>query len=398
MPTGSETASPLVALLDHHLTAVKWRDYGYGLDPYCQGEPHHHPMAYGLYLRGLVNLHRATGEPKYADAARDVAQRLLEIAGDGTPVWGLPFSWRGQPAGSPYVVTTAICGHALLDWLSVEPDEEIRRTIVGAASWIACDVPWHEHGAGAGPVYAPGLPDLATNVVSLAGGFLYRVSRIKRRARLRGRAVAALRFTIDSQHERGFWQFREPGVPGFSDSLSDATVDILHSSYVLDGLTLALEAGAEREKDLFGLRSAIALGMRFCRSELFRPSGQALEKLVIARWDRRDERRIVRRRDRWHGYLGARTWLVPFETESRLWGYGAALAAAARAEWTGVAPFADAAAIARVVHRGFTSPTGRFAYRRADPRPFPRHEAHVFDGLASVLRLTNAPHRVSEAV
>jgi hypothetical protein len=382
-------------LLDYHLDARGWRDYGYGLDPYCEDEAHDHPMANALYLRGLVNMHRATGDARYADGARALAHRLAEPAArEDPPAWGLPFVWRGQPAGSPYVVTTAICGLALVDSLSVDGSEEVRRAILRAASWIADDVPWHEHRDGAGPLYAPGLPDLATNVVSLAGAFLYRASRLRRNAKLRRRAVAALRFTIDSQHERGFWQFREPGVPGFSESLSDATVDILHSAYVLDGLTLALEAGAEREKELFGLRSAIALGMRFYRSELFRPAGDALEKLVVASWDRRGDRRLLRQRDSWHGYLGSRTWLVPFEAESRLWGYGAALAAAARAEWTGAAPFADAAAIARAVHGAFTSPTGRFSYGRTDPRAFPRHEAHVFDGLAAMVRLTSAPDTV----
>jgi len=398
MPPGhDDNGAQLRELLDYHLDARGWRDYGYGLDPYCEDEPHDHPMANALYLRGLVNMHRATGDARYADGVRELAHRLAEPAArEEPPAWGLPFVWRGQPAGSPYVVTTAICGLALIDSLSVDGSEEVRRAILRAGSWIADDVPWHEHRDGAGPVYAPRLPDLATNVVSLAGAFLYRASLLGRNAKLLSRAVAALRFTIDSQHERGFWQFREPGVPGFSESLSDATVDILHSAYVLDGLTLALEAGAEREKELFGLRSAIALGMRFYRSELFRPDGGAVEKLVVASWDRGDERRILRRRESWHGYLGSRKWLVPFEVESRLWGYGAALAAAARAEGTGVAPFADAAAIARTVHSTFTSPSGRFSYARTDPRAFPRHEAHVFDGLAAMVRLSTGPGDVAE--
>jgi hypothetical protein len=396
-PGDENNRAYLLELLDYHLGARGWGNYGYGPDPYCVDEPHDHPMASALYLRGLVNLHRVTADARYANGVRELAQTFAgQAATQAAPAWGLPFAWRGRPPGSPYVVTTCICGLALIDSLSVHESKEVRRAIVRAASWIADEVPWHEHGNGAGPMYAPGLPDVATNVVSLTGAFLYRASCLRRNAKLRGRALAALRFTMDSQHERGFWQFREPGVPGFSQSVSDATVDILHSAYVLDGLTLALEAGADREKDLFGLRSAIALGMRFYRSELFRPSGEALERLVVASWDRREERRILRQRDSWHGYLGSRRWLVPSESESRLWGYGAALAAAARAEWTGVAPFADAAAIARTINSTFTSPTGRFSYGRADPRTFPRHEAHVFDGLAAMARLTARPRDMAE--
>src|SRR5689334_8008857 len=104
----------MLDLLDYHLRHVDLERVGFGLDEYAPDEWHEHPMAYALYLRGLVALYRATEDGAYLDRARVVREGLLANA---SPVamgiaWGLPFAFRDLSPGHPYAITTAIAGSA----------------------------------------------------------------------------------------------------------------------------------------------------------------------------------------------------------------------------------------------------------------------------------------------
>jgi hypothetical protein len=112
---------------------------------------------------------------------------------------------------------------------------------------------------------------------------------------------------------------------------------------------------------------------------------------VIA--DEREPRtaRLLERSTLTRQYLPGGRWVVEFDAEARLWSYGAVVGALARAAEAGCCGLDDADGFAtRLQHMRMGSPDGRMAYRADDARAFPRHESHVFEGLAAFASASSA--------
>ncbi len=377
---GRRTAATIRAL-EYHLEHIDVDRCGYGPDEYAPDRPAEHAMAYALYARGLVGLACASGDFEHLALADRVADRLEELRGP-EGAWGLPFDHRGLPAGHPFAVTTAVAVQALVALAEARGGDPGREPAIRAAcDWLAGGLEWETGARYAAPWYAPEFPLIAPNVAAHVAAALVQAGALADTRAWEERAAQALRFVRDEQQEAGYWVYArgdEP-APG-SEFPPSAIVDSIHSAYTIDGLV----AGAGGCPGVSGLREAATAGVEFLARNLQSPDGCLRERAIVA--DEADERtaRLLGKPQFARRYLPGGRWLLDMPAEARLWSYGAALGALSRAADAGCCSLEPAAALAaRVSESRLAAIDGRMPYRRDDPRAFPRHEAHAFEGLAA---------------
>lgn len=359
----------MIDLLEYHLRHIELERCGFGPDEYAPGESHEHAMAYALYLRGLATLHRLTGDTGHLDRARIVRDRLLELT------WGLPFAYRDLPAGHPYTITTAIAGSAFAALARAdERDDAASEGVERAVHWLLDELPW----ADGVPTYAPGFPAVTHNVSAMVAGFLAEAGRDEGRGALE--AVRA------AQHPLGLWSYGPSWDEQPSGLPWESVVDSLHSAYVLDGLLCCFAPGDVEAGPAGGaLGEAIDAGLRFFETFLVRADGQLREKVVLTLPDEPETARLLRGRAP-RAYVDSDHWLILLAEPARLWSLGAWARTLGLAIEAGLRPApAGFASADRLFGSVLTESSGRYPYRRNEPGTcFPRHEAHLFDGLCTL--------------
>lgn len=374
---GATTSGPLLAALDHHLAHRDPDRIGHGDDEYSDGA-WEHPMAYGMYLRGLVALHQATGEDRYLAMAGRCADRLLELRAPGTPAWGLGFAWKADSPTAPYTITTALCAWGLLEHSLASPAPLARQAAHEALDWLARGIPWSVVGRGAAPWYSADQPYVLPNVAAAVAGVLTRAAAALGAGELKAPARAAAQFLEQAEVDAGCWPYGFAGTSLSGNVRPQHVVDLMHSGYVLDGLVAA-------EAALPTLAGAAARAAQFLRDHFIQADGSCIEKVVLVRRDDPATRELLQPRREQRVLPGGET-IVVFPAETRLWGYGALLGAFARCEELGVASADELdPIIARLLSVHTAREDGRFAYLPERPVAFPRHESHLFEGLAAVV-------------
>jgi hypothetical protein len=341
-------------------------------------------MAYALYARGFLNLHRLTGESGYLESTATALRRLEQLRSPARrPCWGLGFSWRERPAEHPFTITTAICGSAFLQFALATGDPSALATAHATARWLAHDIPWAVKVGGASPWFSPDLPYPLPNVTSATAGLLAGVAVKSGDPSLVPAVQAASSFVLTTQHLAGFWRYGYGGIGARGSLRPENVVDAVHSSYVLDGLA-ALLSSAPPWLERSRVRAAVRSGARFFCDAFIESDGRCREKVVAVDRDDPLSSELLERPRLQSIAVDRHVTLAAFPTESRLWGYGAALGAFARA---GAHGLVDPVAMWPTVHRIYsihmTPTSGRFRYLPDELGPYPRHEAHLFEGLSA---------------
>ena len=350
-------------------------------------------MAYALYARGLATLARATGDERYLDAADAVLERLLTLrARESEAAWGLGFAYRGLPATHPFTITTAMSAWAFIERNRTSPDDRWLSWLDRTCRWLVGGVPWRD-GA---PTYGPSQSMVAVNVVGTVAGALYAAHDLLGDRTLRDRAADALLHVRDTQSEVGYWTYVTPDepLPETAETAPWRVIDSLHTAYVLEGAIAADQAGAGRDPRFLGLRSLISRGLGWHLDKLV-DRGLVYEKAVLADPDDPGTRLLLRRRAYRKTYLSRGRWVVPYPREGRLWNYGATVGVGAKAYRAGVGTLGPVDAIVgQLLSAQLASASGRFSYLPTDRAAFPRHEGHLFEGLAAAA-LAAAPQPVT---
>jgi hypothetical protein len=375
------TTDGLLGILRFHAQQLNPDRIGHGRDAHLTGKADH-PMAYGIYARGLVALARAGGE----DWPLEIAERALavlqqHVTHERRVAWGLGFGHGANDPSTLYAITTAICGHAFLDYALAADAERFIETAISAGEWLVSDLPWSLEPVGAAPWYAPGHSLLAPNVAAKVGAFLGELYAVTGTATFKVHAVRATAFLLHRQDRAGFWTYGRHWARSRGYVRPSQVIDTVHSAYVLEGLARlsTLATGAARA----AVTRCVQSGWRFVRESMVVRDGRIIEKVVVV--DSEDPRSapLLRNPRLPQRSLNDGRVIVAFPAESRAWGYGAALGAAATAMARAV-PIGEplAATEAYLWHRYLRRPVGRFPYNASDARSFPRHEAHLLEGLA----------------
>jgi len=226
----------LLGLLDAHHRAGAT-----SADPY-EPSPTYHAMADGKFLSALAvartldlvdeKAYRAMLE---AAEAR-LAEHSVEPPRSETAAWGLRFGFGGCGPEEPYLITSAVVVHGLLDHHGeLRTDLEER-----AIRWLA-RYPWRDSISVDGetitlPRFSPNTPKLVVNAVA------YWAAALHRSGRELPDAIAR------SLHGSGAWlesRFHQAGGWTYTDE--SPRVDLLHQCYILaSALRLLPRAACER--------------------------------------------------------------------------------------------------------------------------------------------------------
>ena len=343
-------------------------------------------MAYAVYSRGLACLYGLTRDPRHLIGALAARDRLLELS--ETFAWGLPFGSRGLPANQPYAVTTALAGSAFLELLRIDPTDRVSAlALEQTCRWLTRELPWTTQVTGAAPWYSPGFSAVTINVAALVGGLLAEASEFIVDEVFERRTDAALSYVRSTQHPFGMWPYGESDPISIEGFPWAAVVDSVHTGYTLEGLLAQLTRRCVTGSPTHdGLVESIVVGFRFLKTFLIDDAGRLNEKVVIAAASDPRTRTLLGRRALHRYFVERDRWLVKVPGEARTWSYGAVLRSCARASELGVFDVATALELFARLHRTqLASASGRFGYRSDDGRVFPRHEAHLFDGVCALL-------------
>jgi rhamnogalacturonyl hydrolase YesR len=220
----------------------------------------------GLLLQGTVRRARTTGDARYRDAARSIAEMLLALRAPGRSgaAWGYPFPWQSRaffvPRGTPTIVNTAFVAHGLLDASILLREERYASVARSACTFVLRDLARTEEDGALCFAYTP-IDRLAVHNASMLGaGLLARVGARTGESELIETARRAARWTLRRQHESGAWWYAEPEYQHWIDSF--------HTGFVLEALRLVVNHAGLSEA-----REPLARGHRFFLDHFFEVDG-----------------------------------------------------------------------------------------------------------------------------
>lgn len=192
----------------------------------------HSSKGMGFLARGFIRLHKATGDPVWADKARFALQWLMENKSPGYTgaCWGNHFDYQSRtayfPKGLPTVVWTSLIGHAFLDAYTHFEDKRYLDVATSACEHILHDLDAYPHGEGLCISYVPVLRAEVHNANTLGASLLARTYAETRNTSYRDLAERAMRYTAEHQIANGSWYYGE------KENLH--WIDNFHTAYVLD--------------------------------------------------------------------------------------------------------------------------------------------------------------------
>jgi hypothetical protein len=279
---------------------------------------------------------------------------------DDSPSWGLPWSWEvwEAPKNLSYVTTTVFVGNLFIKLYEVTLEPAYLNLAVSIANWIFEDNGISQMEDGLWVHYAnhPPLRYPIINATALASGYFWRVYECTSIEDYRHLAFGTARYVFYQQMPCGKWFY----------STKSSVVDNLHTGYTLEGLWQGYPFWNIQALE------KIKLGTEFYWKSFYSPFGYGCE--LYGKSFKMQVKLLLMK-------LGWRYKI----TETRLWGYGAAMRAFTLAAVTGDKRWLHRAAkIYSYLERNLSLESGAYAYRATDPSVYIRHQAHIFTGLGQL--------------
>lgn len=358
-------------LLNTVLGLDRWRaDFngdkaGFGTDPYKPEEKHHYPEAYCTFGQGYLSLYEETGNEAYLHIAESCADWLIRNPSPRyrNPSWGLPWRWAtwDAPSDLSYMITTAFVGNFLVRLFEKTGKVPYLKTCLALATWMIEENGYREMPQGILFFYAnhPPLKFPILNPSVVGSSFLIKLSVLARVEKYADLSRRSLAYAMSRQQEDGSWHYSE----------ERRLPDNFHTALIVEALADHLRLFP----DLDTVRNSLEKGIRFYRENLFTREGAGMDALppLKKRW---------KPGGLFKGCIKGKANAAP----ARLWCYGAALRALSK-QIEDEDSQRSCIAILQYVTRHLRLETGAFKYREDDENTFIRHEAHIFDGLATML-------------
>jgi hypothetical protein len=220
----------------------------------------------GFLARGYMRLHRSTGDPVWAEKAKNALEWLIghRSAGYSGSSWGNHFDYQSRTfflaKGVPTVVWTSLIGHAFLDGYEHFKDESYLQIAISACEHILKDLAAFPDGEGVCIGYIPGNDARVHNANTLGASLLIRTYALAGNDQFRDLAEKSLTYTASHQHADGSWYYGE------KENLH--WVDNFHTAYVLDCF-LHYE---QSTKDM-RFHEKLLHGYRYWKETFFLPDG-----------------------------------------------------------------------------------------------------------------------------
>jgi rhamnogalacturonyl hydrolase YesR len=226
----------------------------------------YNPKGLGLFLTGTLRRYRLTGDERYADTARWLARKLLDLRSDGYrgAGWGYPFPWQSRaffvPRWTPTIVNTVFVAHALLDTARLLGDERCFDAARSACTFLLEDLHRTERDGTLCLSYTP-LDKLCVHNANILGAsLLARVGALTGDEELIDTARRSAAFLLRHQRADGSWWYAEPEYQNWVDSF--------HTGFLLVALRQVIRYARFDEA-----RDALRRGHRFFLRRFFETDG-----------------------------------------------------------------------------------------------------------------------------
>jgi hypothetical protein len=228
------------------------------------------PKGVGLFICGLLQDYRRTGQPRYLDEARELAnwllgQRSRQGESRGQACWGYHFDWQARafyvPAGKPNIITTCYVARALYELGDVTGDNALVDLALDAARFISKHLYTEDDGR-CFYAYIPGESAFVHNA-SLWGSAwcAFAGSKLGDEAMI-SQALCVARQSVQEQAADGSWVYGARHHHQF--------IDGFHTGYNLEALCMVRDALGTNEFD-----ASIRKGYDYYRSTFFSEDGTA---------------------------------------------------------------------------------------------------------------------------
>lgn len=227
------------------------------------------PKGVGLFIFGLLQDYRRTGEEYYIDEARKLADWLLSQRSDvnqwGFSCWGYHFDWQARafyvPAGKPNIITTVYVSRALYELGELTGDTVLMNVALEAAQFISQHL-YTEMDGRCFYAYIPGETAFVHNA-SLWGAAwcVFAASKLSDQVLIE-QALKVVRQSVAGQANDGSWVYGALHHHQF--------IDGFHTGYNLEALSMIRDVLHTSEFDL-----SIDKGYRYYVDTFFESDGTA---------------------------------------------------------------------------------------------------------------------------
>lgn len=227
------------------------------------------PKGVGLFISGLLQDFRRTGDAGLLAEARELAHWLLNERSDAAQwqhsAWGYHFDWQARafyvPAGKPNVITTCYAARALFDLGKLCDDPALVNAALDAAYFISRHL-YIEADGRRFYAYIPGEKTFVHNASLWGAAWCAFASQQLGDAALADQALKVARQSVGEQAADGSWVYGARSHHQF--------IDGFHTGYNLEALCMLRDALATDE-----LNGCIDRGYRYYVNSFFEEDGTA---------------------------------------------------------------------------------------------------------------------------
>ncbi len=227
------------------------------------------PKGVGLFISGLLQDYRRTGEARYLGEARDLADWLLSQRSSAAEwshsCWGYHFDWQARafyvPAGKPNIITTCYVARALNELGMVTANQALIDIALDAARFISRHL-YTEADGRRFYAYIPGEKAFVHNASLWGAAWCAFAGKQLGDGALVEQALQVARQSVNEQATDGSWVYGARHHHQF--------IDGFHTGYNLEALCMLRDALNTDEFD-----ACIAKGYRYYVATFFEADGTA---------------------------------------------------------------------------------------------------------------------------
>ncbi|BBM66523.1 hypothetical protein VA249_31690 [Vibrio alfacsensis] len=242
---------------------------GVNLRPIFGIEAKRNPKGIGLFILGLLENYKSTGDQKYLKEATYLADWLLTQQSDRSQweysCWGYHFDWKARaffvPRGKPNIITTIYVAQALYALSEITNDMKYLDPAIDSAHFIVEHL-YTERDNRSFFAYIPGEEAFVHNASLWGAAWVAKVASLTNNDIYKELALNVARQSVQEQNNDGSWVYGSRHHHQF--------IDGFHTGYNLEALRMISDALATTE-----FESSIDKGLTYYKQYLFEPDGTA---------------------------------------------------------------------------------------------------------------------------
>lgn len=329
---------------------------------------YHYSEAYAVFGRGYLKLYSCKKNNEFLNDAIKCANWLINNPSSKylNYSWGLPWKWKewNAPKEISYVCTTMYCCDFFLELYKITKDKKFLNISKSSIKWLINENGYRTKDNGVDFYYAniDSLKFSIYNQNALAMSCLTKLFQITKEKIYKKLAQKVSDFLFQKRNNDGSWFYSE----------NSNVIDNFHTALTLEGYIDYLNNIPIDINNKLKIETSIT----YYQNKMFKINGKARETALMLK-KRKNMILSV------YNYLNLKYNCIPY---ARLWSYGSAIRTFSKLNNTPWAKkFSFTYNIANYAIKNLQLSNGAFKFNEKDSSIFIRNEAHIFDGLATLL-------------